>query len=291
MVLSSNLTVLINGGTSEVGRELTRIFAKNGHDVIISSNNSEQSFEVQKEIFDELGIRVDMYIADFASEQEIKEMSEDIENKYPELNLIINNLSITSSEPLLSEDEIEIVFQTNYLSRFLLTNLLIPTLKTNKDARILDIVGDVSNKVSINFENVNLDEIYSDDDAETQADLADIMYIQTLSEKLINTKITANSINPGKIVSEIHRQNAAINPFGMLWQQITHQVDSWTSTSPEKVAQLVYKIAMNDALKVSGKHFIKGKPAKLPAFAAKRSNRDRLWALSNELTESTFDIF
>ena len=289
--MSSSYTVLINGGTSEVGRQIAQKFVEGGHKVIISSDNSEQCFEVQKEIFDETGERIDIIITDFSSQQEIKEMVEEIENKYPDLNIIINNLSITSSEQIMSEDDIELVFHVNYLSRFLLTNLLIPTLNQNKPARIINVVCETPQTAKINFGNIDLDEEYDDDDAEVQANLADIMYIQSLSERLVNTHVTANSINPGKLTGEMHERHLIRKPVEMLFKKLFHKLDIWTSVSPEKAGELVYGISMNEAQKNSGKYFVQNKPAKLPEFAAKKSNRDKLWELSNELTESTFDTF
>ena len=289
--MSSDSTVLINGGTSEVGRQITKYFVENGHQVIISSDNSEQCFEVQKEVFDETGERIDLIIVDFASQQEIKEMVEDIENKYPNLNTIVNNMSITSSEPILSEDGIDLVFQVNYLSRFLMTNLLIPTLKNNNKSQIIDVCGETPFEATISFSDINLEEDYSEDIAEIQANLADIMYMQTLSEKLVDTNITVNSINPGKLTGEMHKKYLIAKPFELLFKQIFHKFDLWTSVSPEKAASLIYEIATNAAKRTTGKYYIKNKPAKLPAFAAKKSNRDKLWELSNELTESTFDLF
>ena len=291
--MSRDLTVLINGGTSEVGRKITQKFAENGHKVIISSDNSELAFEVQKEVFDETGERIDIYIADFASQQEIKEMAEDIENKYPDLNLIINNMSVTSTDQIFSEDEIDVVFQINYLSRFLLTNLLIPTLKQNSasGAGILEICGDVSVKTEINFGNINLEDIYDDALADAQANLADIMYAQTLSEKLASTSIKVNSVNPGKLIGELHGDFTNDNRFETLFKKIAYEFSRMTTVSPDSVSDVVYKLAIDEADKVTGKHFLKMKPSKLPPFAAKKENREQLWKLSNEMTESTFDTF
>ena len=289
--MSRQLTVLINGGTSEVGRKIANKFAENGHNVIISSDNSVQAFEVQKEIFDETGERIDIYIADFASQQEIKEMAEDIGNKYPDLNLIINNMSVTSSDQIFSEDEIDVVFQINYLSRFLLTNLLVPTLKQNSPAAILEVCGDVPGKTEINFDNINLEDIYDDAEADAQANLADIMYAQSLSERLEATSIMVNSVNPGKLVGELHDDFSEDNRFEQLFKKIAYEFNKMSTVSPESVSDVVYKIALGEAFKVTGKHFLKSKATKLPQFAAKKSNRERLWNLSNELTESTFDTF
>lgn len=289
--MSRQLTVLINGGTSEVGRKIANKFAENGHNVIISSDNSVQAFEVQKEIFDETGERIDIYIADFASQQEIKEMAEDIGNKYPDLNLIINNMSVTSSDQIFSEDEIDVVFQINYLSRFLLTNLLVPTLKQNSPAAILEVCGDVPGKTEINFDNINLEDIYDDAEADAQANLADIMYAQSLSERLEATSIMVNSVNPGKLVGELHDDFSEDNRFEQLFKKIAYEFNKMSTVSPESVSDVVYKIALGEAFKITGKHFLKSKATKLPQFAAKKSNRERLWNLSNELTESTFDTF
>jgi hypothetical protein len=89
----------------------------------------------------------------------------------------------------------------------------------------------------------------------------------------------------------MQQRHLLTKPVEMLLKKIFHKFDIWTSVSPEKAAELVYGISINEAHKSTGKYFVQNKPAKLPEFAAKKSNRDKLWDLSNELTESTFDTF
>ena len=42
----------------------------------------------------------------------------------------------------------------------------------------------------------------------------------------------------------------------MLFKKLFHKLDIWTSVSPEKAAQLVYNISMNEAQKNTGKYFV-----------------------------------
>ncbi len=280
-------TILLNGGTTEFGEALAKKLVKEGNYLILVSDDSVESFEIQKEIYDLYGYKIDLFLTDYASQREIKELAESIENKYPKLNIIINNYSTTSVEKVITEDNIELIFQANYISRFLLTNLLIPILANNKHSKIINVIDKIDNKLELDFDFIeNNTNIETSKEAEEQAILADIMYIQTLSEKLINTSITANSIYPGKIEKEIYTDDFSERSMKLLGKKI---VNSFT-TGPKKASYYVYNIIHNLGGK-SGKLYKKNRPTTIPIFAAKQKNRDKLWELSNLLTESTFDIF
>lgn len=282
---------MLNGGTTEFGEELAKKLVKEGNYLILVSDDAAESFEIQKEIYDKYGYKIDLVLTDYTSQREIKEVAESIENKYPQLNVIINNYSTTSVDRLITEDNIELIFQSNYISRFLLTNLLIPVLEHNKNAKIINVVDRIDKDLELDFDFIaNNTGIDNSRDAEDQAILADIMYIQSLSEKLINTNITANSIHPGRIEKELYLDDESERSIKILLKKIYYRLNPFIGWGPDKSAHYVQQL-VNSTTNSSGKFYIKNKPVNIPAFAAKTKNRERLWELSNELTESTFDVF
>ncbi len=284
-------TILLNGGTTEFGEALAKRLVKDGNYLILISDDAEESFAIQKEIYGLYGYKIDLILTDYTSQLEIKEVAESIENKYPQLNIIINNYSTTSVDKVITGDDIELIFQSNYVSRFLLTNLLIPVLANNKNAKILNVVDKIDEDLELNFDFIeNNGGIEASSEAEEQAILADIMYIQSLSEKLINTNVTANSIYPGKIEKEIYTEDDSERSFKLLFKKIWNKINPFIALGPDKSAHYVQQLINNSAGK-TGKFYIKTKPANIPDFAAKQKNREKLWELSNMLTESTFDIF
>lgn len=285
-------TILLNGGTTEFGEALAKKLVKQGNYLILISDDAEESFEIQKEIYELYNYKIDLFLTDYTSQQEIKELAERIENRYPNLNIIINNYSTTSIDKVITGDDIELIFQSNYVSRFLFTNLMIPVIANNKNAKIINVIDKIDDDTELNFDFIeNNVGVESGGEAEDQAILADIMYIQSLSEKLINTNITANSIYPGKIEKEFYSdENSSVRSFKLLFKKLFSKINLFIASGAESAANYVNNLIISNN-HATGKYYIKSKSNNIPIFAAKQKNRDKLWEISNKLTESTFDIF
>lgn len=57
------------------------------------------------------------------------------------IDILINATEVINHPAELTEDKVEITFQTNYLSHFLLTLKLLPLLKRSRDSRIINITS------------------------------------------------------------------------------------------------------------------------------------------------------
>jgi NAD(P)-dependent dehydrogenase (short-subunit alcohol dehydrogenase family) len=279
-------TILLTGGSSEIGEKIAVSFVAQGDKVIIASDNAEASLAVQKRIFDKFEKKIDLIICDFTSQLEIKELAEDVKNRFPELNVLINNMSITADEYSENEDSIETTFYVNYLSRFLLSNLLTPAMAKNNFPRILNIDAECPNNLNFDFVNYNMGpEDFDSELAESRAALADCAFVIAMAEKIKNIGVTINAVNPGRLSSDYSRQVELQRP----WTKYFRKFDSLFSVSPDKAADIVKKIINNDSKKVSAKYYIKYKQCAAPYFAANSENREKLWTLSNKLCESDFD--
>ncbi|KAI8314376.1 Short-chain dehydrogenase TIC 32 [Colletotrichum sp. SAR11_240] len=57
----------------------------------------------------------------------------------PHIDLLVNNAGVMAGPYVLTQDGFESQFQTNYLSHFLLTNLLMPKILASPDPRVVNI--------------------------------------------------------------------------------------------------------------------------------------------------------
>lgn len=64
-------------------------------------------------------------LVNLSSFESVREFAKDITANEDRLDILVNNAGVAVSRPKLTKDGIPMVFQTNYLSHFLLTNLLI----------------------------------------------------------------------------------------------------------------------------------------------------------------------
>jgi NAD(P)-dependent dehydrogenase (short-subunit alcohol dehydrogenase family) len=81
------------------------------------------------------------YGADFASFDQVRALGQSIRQDYDRLDVIVNNAGFGSApdERLVSEDGHEFRFQVNYLSPFLLTDMLLPLIRASAPSRIVNV--------------------------------------------------------------------------------------------------------------------------------------------------------
>src|SRR5699024_8619648 len=138
-----------------------RNLASKGAAVLIHGRNREKGESVLEEIARDTGNdNLTYYNADFASLDEIRQLSREIRESNDKLDLLINNAGIgfgkrgsTRSE---SRDGYELRFQVNYLSGFMLTVSLLPLLRNTSASRIVNVASGAQQ--ALDFGNLMLEE-------------------------------------------------------------------------------------------------------------------------------------
>lgn len=129
-------TMLITGGTSGIGRALAEAFHAKGNQVVIAGRRKELLDEITSRNKGMAGIAFDA--ADHASVQRLAEQTKD---RFPELNVLINNAGIARMEDYTAdsikiEDALAIV-QTNITSVLQLSAALLPLLRAQPAATLM----------------------------------------------------------------------------------------------------------------------------------------------------------
>ena len=100
---------------------------------------------------------------------------------------------------LTSADGFELRFAINYLSHFLLTYLLLPTIKQSAPARIVNVSS--LGQQALEFDDVMLEKAYDSARAYRQSKLAQIMFTIDLASELVGSGVTANSLHPATFMN------------------------------------------------------------------------------------------
>ena len=111
--------------------------------------------------------------------------------------MLLNNAGAMFWNRTESVDGIEKTFALNHLSYFVLTNLLLPVLEQSTPARIVNVASDAHKGVSINFDDIQLQQKYSGWKAYQQSKLANILFTYELAKRLEGKGVTANTLHPG----------------------------------------------------------------------------------------------
>jgi short-subunit dehydrogenase involved in D-alanine esterification of teichoic acids len=159
--LEGRQVVLVTGSTSGLGREVALAMAERGAHVIVHGRNRDRGMEVVQEITEGPGSAA-FYAADFASMAQVRALGEAILSDYERVDVLVNNAGIWlsgDSDRYESEDGYELSFAVNYLSGYLLTEMLLPIIPRSPDSRIVNVASGAQSP--IDFDDPMIENGYS----------------------------------------------------------------------------------------------------------------------------------
>ncbi|XP_012471805.2 short-chain dehydrogenase TIC 32, chloroplastic [Gossypium raimondii] len=286
----SALTAIVTGASSGIGVETTRVLALRGVHVVMAVRNADAGQNVKESILKEIPrAKIDVMDLDLSSMASVRKFASQYQSSNLPLNLLINNAGVMASPFMLSQDKIELQFATNHLGHFLLTDLLLETMK--RTARESDIEGRIVNVSSeghriaysegIRFDKINDESGYYTWYAYGQSKLANILHAKELARRLKEegVEITANSLHPGAIIStNLMRHHGLINTVGQMLGKY------FLKNIPQGAATTCY-VALNPQVKgVSGEYFLDSNIGNPSAKAKDADLAKKLWDFSCTLT-------
>ena len=144
--------VLITGGASGLGSEISKYLASKGYNLIINYNTSyEKALNLKKELEDKYGKEVLLIKCDLTNEEEINNLVNTIKEKYGYINYLVNNAAICIDD--LYENKTKENFmktlEVNLVGTFLLSRLVGDLMYSNKSGVIVNISS--TNGINKNF--------------------------------------------------------------------------------------------------------------------------------------------
>jgi len=185
--------------------------------------------------------------------------------------------------PVLTEDGIETIFATNHLGPFLLTGLLIDTLKESAPSRVITVASKglmMYPNLKIEFENLNGEKKFSPQHAYYHSKLAQVMFTYELTRKLAGTGVTANCIRVTNVALPDERLTHL-----PAWQQKIYKIKRRMAITPEQQAETyVYLALRNEVEGISGAYWDeKNHQVKSSAYSYDLLAQEKLWHISEEL--------
>ncbi len=197
----SGKTVLITGSTDGLGREVAIRLGELGAHVLIHGRNAERGAEVVDAINGGAG-SAQFYQADFGALDNIRRLADEIKRDHQELHILINNAGLGSGfaggQRRVSQDGYEMVLQVNYLSHYLLTDLLLPLLKASAPSRIINVASRAQSPV--NLGDLMLEKYFSGRATYHRSKLAQVLHAFHYAELLEDTGVTFNTLHPASMM-------------------------------------------------------------------------------------------
>jgi len=270
---------LVTGANRGIGKATAMGLAKMNATVVMVCRNRKLGKITQKEIIDESGNpNVDLMIADLSSMTSVRQLADQFKERYSYLHVLIHNAGVAKKDFTLTEDGFEITFAVNHLAPFLLTNLLLDTLKTSAPARVISVSSMVHKWGEMNFNDLMGAEDYDMDRVYNQTKLANILFTYELSRRLAGTGVTANSLEPGMTVTDFGREYTGFKAFmSRVWRIFMKSPEEGAETS-------IYLASSPELIEISGQHFVDKQPVKSSKDTYNLEIARRLWDVSIELT-------
>jgi NAD(P)-dependent dehydrogenase (short-subunit alcohol dehydrogenase family) len=270
---------LITGGTSGIGWVTASRLAQFGASVIVvGKNRSRGQLAVSRIREEQGGHTVEFIQTDLSSLQEVRDLVEDFHKRYDRLDVLVNNAGTTLLIRRLSPDGYEMTLAVNHLSHFLLTNLLLDTLKSSAPSRVIHVSSGSHRGAEIRFNDLQSEKKYWIITAYGQSKLANVLFAYELARRVEGTGVTSNAVHPGFVSTNMGRDN------GWFIHKLIRLAMRFSGISPEEGAQTILYLATSPEVEcVTGKYFYERKPVKSSANSYDLDTARRLWQVSEQL--------
>jgi NAD(P)-dependent dehydrogenase (short-subunit alcohol dehydrogenase family) len=271
---------LVTGANSGVGKATALGLAHMGATVVMACRNQAKGEKAQKEVQAQSGnSAVHLLLVDLSSQQSIRELVAQFQQQFSQLHVLINNAGVFPLGRRKMVDGLEMTFAVNYLAPFLLTNLLLDTLKASAPARIINVSSDSHEAGYINMGDLQSENSFSFMKVYGQSKLALVLFTYELARRLEGTDITANALHPGFVATNIAQND--VGPF----LRVIAKLIFLFGISPEKgAATSVYLASSPDVANVTGKYFEKSQLHPSAPISYDEALQHRLWEESIKLT-------
>ncbi|MFF7971356.1 SDR family NAD(P)-dependent oxidoreductase [Streptomyces sp. NPDC007905] len=206
-------TVLITGATSGLGRYLAFELVRGGHLVLAHGRDRARTGQLVEELCTEG--RAEGFVADLASLAAVRDLGARVAEAHPELDVLINNAGVGGGPPgsgrELSADGHELRLAVNYLAPVALTRALLPVLRANPPARIVNVGS--AGQEPLDFADPELMRGYSGVSAYCRGKFALAAHTFTLAEELAGTGVAVNVLHPATYMDTAMVREGGITPW------------------------------------------------------------------------------
>lgn len=271
-------TCLITGITQGIGRAAALEIAKTGINLVLVARDAARGQEVVDEIKTQTGNHnVELLLGDLSKTADVRRIADEFKAKHPQLHLLVNNAGAVFTSRQTTADGFEMTFGLNHLSYFLLTHLLLDTLKKSAPARIVNVASDAHKGMKLNFDDLQSERGYSAFRVYGQSKLANILFTNELARRLQGTGVTVNALHPGVVATGFGKNNGAFLRF------LVKLAGPLLRTPEQGARTTVYLATSPEVEGVTGKYFANSKEARSTQESLDPQNAKRLWEVSEKL--------
>ncbi len=299
----SGQTAFITGANSGLGQETARAMAARGAHVVMAGRDQgkldEAAAAIRASVAD---AQIETITLDLGSLESIRAATSRARQRFDTIDLLINNAGVMACPFTHTSDGFEMQFGTNHLGHFALTAELMPLIERGSAKRIVNLSSRGHHFAPVDFDDPNFTHRPYDPWASYgQSKTANILFSVGLEARFAVMGIHAYAVHPGGIQTNLGRHmtedmiaalmaRVTSSDAAFEWKTIPQGAATtcWAATAPELeggsgIGGGVYcedcHVAEVDDESAAGG---------VRSYALNSSYADRLWKLSEELTEAKF---
>ena len=273
--------VVITGATSGIGYDVAMKYASHGADILSINRNEEKSKALCKMLTKEYNVESSYIIADFSKLSDAQSAAKKLLELDRDIDVLIHNAGVFLTKRLITEDKIEQVFQTNYLSTFILNYFIKDKFIKQNKGRIIFVNSEAHRFAAWGL---HLDDLmwdkhsYSGLKSYGSAKMAQLLSMIKFNDYFSDTGVTINAMHPGNVKTNSGKNN------GKLYKFYKKLIVDKNARSIENSSESLYFLGVSEKIKnTSGKFFNLTTEEEPAPPALDKEEAERLWNLSIEL--------
>lgn len=238
-------TVLVTGASDGIGAEAAKVLAERGASVHVTGRSADKLRPVAEVVGTE------PLVADFSRLDDVRRLADQVRERVPRLDLLMNNAGGTFATSQRTADGHEPNFQVNHLAPFLLTHLLRPRLAAAGSSLVVNTasIGNLMGKIvldDLDYEHRRAIEFL----AYGTGKLMNIAFTRGIAQRWADDGIVSVAVHPGPVGSSFGRDSWLV---GLLYRSPLKRFA--TISVPDGAAPLIALAERGPEPEVNGRYF------------------------------------
>jgi len=188
--------VLVTGPTTGIGREIAYQLADAGATLVLACRDAAKGKSLAGELQHRTGHAAHVVALEASSQASIRACARECRDRFPALDVLVNNAGLSHGERQVGPDGIELTFATNVLGYWLLTEELRGLFQARGRGRIVNVASLFAQPPD--FSDLQFgSRPYDGLQAYAQSKACNRMLTWALARRLEGTGVTANAYAPG----------------------------------------------------------------------------------------------
>jgi NAD(P)-dependent dehydrogenase (short-subunit alcohol dehydrogenase family) len=246
------------------------------------SRNVRRGEETQLRLVGETGSeRVDVLGGNLASYKSIAVLAKSFLERYPRLEVFVNNAGVIEPGRRRSDDGIEMTLAVNVVAPFMLTNLLLGRLRESTPSRIVNVSSAAQDKATLDLDDLQFERRpYTMLKAYGQSKLALNVFTVELARRLPGSFVTVNAVHPGTVASNMGNRGGLM---GAAWKL----AKPFMPSAKRGAESVIHLAASPEVAGWSGGYFVRDRRVRPNPVMENPEVGRRLWRILEGLTDYT----